>query len=196
MALRIESIIGPRLGDLLPELASLRMQVFREWPYLYDGTLEYEEEYLQPFLRSPQAICVVAWDGEQLVGASTGSPLSGQDPEFSNPFQGSSYPIERVFYLGESVLLSDYRGQGLGHAFFDGREAHARRLSGFEWSAFCAVVRPREHPLRPAHYRPLDAFWQKRGYAPDPTLVAQYRWRDLDQQAESDHPMQFWLRRL
>ena len=72
---------------------------------------------------------------------------------------------EDVFYCAESVLQERYRGQGVGHRFFDLREAHARAL-GFSWSVFCAVIRPQQHPLRPAGYRPLDPFWRRRGYAP------------------------------
>ena len=45
-------------------------------------------------------------------------------------------------------------------------------------------------------YRPLDAFWRKRGYAPLPGVVAQFRWKDIDQSGETDHPLQFWLREL
>ena len=48
--------------------------------------------------------------------------------------------------------------------FFDRREAQARSLGRFTHSAFCAVVRPPDHPLRPKDYVPLDAFWGRRGY--------------------------------
>ncbi len=46
MALDVKSLTGEEIGSVLPALARLRMIVFRDWPYLYDGTLEYEETYL------------------------------------------------------------------------------------------------------------------------------------------------------
>jgi hypothetical protein len=58
------------------------------------------------------------------------------------------------------------------------------------------VVRPADHPLRPEGYRPLDGFWRKRGYAPLDGVLASYRWKDLDQDTETDHALQFWMRVL
>ena len=46
MALDVKSLVGEEMKAVLPDLARLRIIVFRDWPYLYDGTLEYEQEYL------------------------------------------------------------------------------------------------------------------------------------------------------
>ena len=115
--------------------------------------------------------------------------------EFAAAFDRQDIDLKDIFYCAESVLLADYRGQGVGHSFFDLREAHGRDL-GRRYSAFCGVVRPPDHPLRPADYAPLDPFWRKRGYMPVEGAVAQYRWKDIDQQGESDHDLQFWMRAL
>src|SRR5690606_22957059 len=146
--LTVESLTGDQLKAVLPALARLRIEVFRAWPYLYDGSLAYEEEYLAKFADGHGAVCVVARDGDKIIGASTASPMSETDSEFIAPFEAAGYDIEKVFYCGESVLLKEYRGHGLGHAFFDGREAHAARLGGFELSTFCRVIRPDNHPLK------------------------------------------------
>ena len=196
MALEVRSLTGADLVAALPALARLRMIVFRDWPYLYDGSLAYEEEYLAKFAAAKGAVCIAAYDGEEIVGASTGQPMAETDAEFIEPFEKAGYDIARVFYCGESVLLASHRGHGLGHAFFDGREAHARRLGGFTHSTFCRVVRPDDHPLKPKDYRPLDGFWRKRGYAPVEGLVATYEWKDVDQPAPTAKTMQFWLRTL
>jgi GNAT superfamily N-acetyltransferase len=93
------------------------------------------------------------------------------------------------------VLLPAYRGQGMGHRFFDLREDHARGL-GRTHCAFCGVLRPDDHPLRPDGYLPLDGFWRKRGYAPVDGAVAHFRWKDIDRTEETDHALQFWMRAL
>ena len=49
MALDVKSLTGEEIHAVLPALARLRMVVFRDWPYLYDGTLEYESGYLEKF---------------------------------------------------------------------------------------------------------------------------------------------------
>ena len=193
--IEVRALSGAALEDALEDVARLRIAVFRSYPYLYDGDLDYETRYLAAYRGNDAAILVGAFDGTRLVGASTGAPLEQHADDFAAAFADQDRPLDSIFYCAESVLLPDYRGQGLGHAFFDAREAHARAL-GRRHAVFCAVVRPDAHPLRPAKYRPLDGFWRKRGYAPLPGVVAQFRWKDLDQSGESDHPLQFWHRSL
>ncbi|WP_371226049.1 GNAT family N-acetyltransferase [Roseovarius sp. 2305UL8-3] len=193
--IRVARLTGAALEDALDDLAQLRIEVFRVFPYLYDGDVEYERRYLQTYRDSENAILVGAFDGDRLVGASTGSPMEEHAGEFAAAFAGQNIPLSDIFYCAESVLLPEYRGQGIGHAFFDEREAHARAL-GRRYSAFCGVVRPADHPLRPERYQPLDGFWRKRGYAPLDGVIAHYRWKDRDQSGETNHPLQFWMREL
>jgi len=196
MSCRVDSLTGEAMRAAIPALARLRVTVFRAWPYLYDGTLGYESAYLRRFAASEDAVVIVACDGGEIVGAATGAPLGDHAEDFARAFAGDAFDIDRIFYCGESVLLPAYRGQGLGHAFFDGREAHARALQRFTHIAFCTVVRPDDHPLRPAGYRPLDAFWMKRGYRRADGLTTTYTWKDIDQPGETVKAMQFWLKAL
>ena len=194
-AIAVRSITGDALGPILADLARLRITVFREFPYLYDGTLAYEERYLADFANAEGATVIAAYDGATMVGAATASSMRAHADDFGEPFARAGIDLGSVFYFGESVLLASHRGLGLGHAFFDGREARALAF-GASIAAFCRVVRPDEHPRRPADYAPLDPFWRKRGYAPLEGMVASYAWKDLDEPAETDHPMQFWSRHL
>jgi len=193
--MRVERLTGQALADALPGVARLRIEVFRAFPYLYDGDAAYEEAYLQTYRESENAILVGAFDGDRLVGAATGTPMEDHAEDFAAALVGQDIPLSDIFYCAESVLLPEYRGHGIGHAFFDAREAHARDL-GRSHAAFCGVVRPDDHPLRPPDYRPLDAFWRKRGYAPVPGAVAEFAWKDIDRTAETPHKLQFWMRRL
>lgn len=181
------------LPAAVPELARLRIEVFRAFPYLYDGDMDYEEKYLRAYVESPRAIVVGAWDGQRLVGAATGAPMEDHAAEFATPFAERGFDLREIFYCGESVLLPQYRGQGAGHAFFDHREARARAL-GRRHACFCAVIRPSDHPARPADYAPLDPFWHRRGYEPVEGLVARFPWRDIGDSEETGKPMQFWMR--
>jgi GNAT superfamily N-acetyltransferase len=196
MTVRIETLGRAEFDRALPALAALRIEVFRAWPYLYEGTLDYERGYLEKFAATEGSVIVTATDGDVIVGCATAAPLLGHEPEFAEPFLAAGYAPSAIFYFGESVLQSKYRGRGIGHAFFDHREAAARLVSGVTHTAFCGVVRPADHPARPADYVPLDAFWTRRGYAKVPDLVAHYHWRDLGEAEKSKKPMQFWMRRL
>ncbi len=125
-----------------------------------------------------------------------GLPLRHEPDDLTRPFAECGYPVDEVFYFGESVLLDAYRGRGVGVAFFREREAAALSHSEIRWAAFCAVIRPDGHPRRPAGHVPLDAFWRKRGYERVEGMVGRIAWRDLDEVEETGKPMQFWTRRL
>ena len=193
--LRVVSLTRVEISAVLEPLADLRIRVFREFPYLYDGDPAYEAWYLRRFAEAPEALIVAALVGEQLVGAATALPLIHEHDDFKAPFERHGIDPRTVFYLAESVLLPTYRRQGIGHAFFDRREAAGRRL-GYALAAFCAVVRPADDPRRPPDYRPLDGFWRGRGYRPVEGLTTTFRWKELGEDSETAQPMQFWLREL
>jgi GNAT superfamily N-acetyltransferase len=194
MTLRVESFVGAEVARYLPAIAVLRLEVFHAWPYLYDGSIEYEERYLAGYT-GPEAMVAIAFDGDELVGAATALPLLQHSDAVAPPLVAAGFDPARVYYFGESVLRHDRRGLGVGHRFFDEREAHARHL-GYAWAAFCAVERPADHPRRPADYIPLDRFWSKRGFVRRPDIVGRFAWKDHDDDEETEKPMVFWIKHL
>lgn len=194
MSVRVESFTGAEVARYLPAIAVLRIEVFHEWPYLYDGTVEYEERYLAGYTGAG-AMVAVAFDGDEVVGAATALPLLAHSDAVAPPLAAAGFDPARVYYFGESVLRPSHRGRGLGHRFFDEREAHARRL-GFAVAAFCAVERAADDPRRPAGYVPHDGFWTRRGFVRRPDIVARFAWKDVGDAAETEKPMVFWLKQL
>ena len=184
------------LEDYVGDLARLRITVFRDFPYLYDGSLGYEENYLRTYTQCPESVVVLALAGAAVVGASTGLPLEFETSEFKQPFIGAGLDPQRIFYCGESVLLAAWRGRGIYREFFAGRERHARTLGRFDRMVLCAVERPADHPLRPADYVPLDAVWRRFGYTRREDLVASFTWKDIDAAEPQAKPMVFWEKRL
>lgn len=195
-AIELRSLRGQDIAPYLADLARLRIEVFREYPYLYDGSEDYEQRYLATYSRSPESLFVVALDRARVVGVSTGVPMDSEEDSFQQPFRDHGYDPARIFYFGESVLQRAYRGRGLGVRFFVEREAHARRLGRFAWTCFCAIERPPDHPARPPGHVPLDDFWRRRGYEKRPELATYYHWKEVGEADESAKPMTFWLKPL
>lgn len=183
------------VAEHLDDLARLRITVFAQWPYLYDGDAAYERSYLTAYLESPGAFIAGAFDGDIMVGACTASPLNDHHSEFAKPLIDAGFDTSRMFYFGESVLQPEYRGQGIGHRFFDLREREAKRQA-FDVAIFSAVIRPDDHPMKPADYVPLDAFWTRRGYRKLDSITTSFGWKDFGDDAETDKPMAYWMKSL
>lgn len=197
MAIEIKSVSGTQIEQYFDDLARLRITVFREFPYLYDGNVEHEREYLSTYSKTDGSVIVLALDGGKVVGMSTGIPMVSETDEVKAPFLAAGYDINRVFYFGESVLDKTYRGQGIGVRFFEEREAHALTVPGaFDYCTFCAVERPIDHPRRPIDYVPLNQFWNKRGYRHHPELFTSFTWQDLDETSKSPKKLSFWIRKI
>jgi GNAT superfamily N-acetyltransferase len=195
MKLQLLRLKGPDIITNLDKIGHLRLNVFRDYPYLYDGTLEDEFDYLKSYSSSETSLVVLAMDGENAVGASTCLKLNEADSGFRSAFQEAGLNTDSTCYLGESVLLASYRGLGIGKQFFQYREAHARDV-GCTMTAFCAVDRPKNHPLRPSEYQELDGFWQAQGYVKHPELKATFMWKEVQQTEETAKTLTFWIKEL
>lgn len=177
----------------LREMAKLRTSIFRSFPYLYDGTYEYEAEYLTHYFKCQRACVVGAFDGEALVGMATAVHLPEADKLFQAPFRAQNHNVDDIVYFGESLLLPEYRGQGIGHLFFSERESFAAHaVPNLQLTTFCAVERSPTDSRRPTQYKPLDEFWHKRGYLKQPTLQTSFEWKEVDSVAPTQQTMTFW----
>lgn len=179
----------------IEELAKLRILIFKEYPYLYQGDLHYEMEYLKTYAGCSEAILVVAQYQDNIIGVSTAIPLQFETAECQHPFIEQGLPINEFFYLGESVLLPQYRGSGIYRDFFRERETAAKEF-GSKNTTFCAVVRDPKDARRPSGYTPLDSIWHHFGYEQHPELSTHYEWQEIDEKHKTRKPMTFWIKNL
>jgi GNAT superfamily N-acetyltransferase len=196
MTISIKTFTGLAIGRRLPILARLCTTVFHEWPHLYDGDGSYGTEHLQTLINNPRAMLIIAYDGDVAVGASTCLPLTDATVNVRAPFDARGWLLPRFFYLAESVLLPEYRGRGIGKIFFVLRENHARCVSNCDFTCFCAVQRPQDHPARPADTVPLDTFWRGLGYQARSDLHCEMAWREVGQTEATRVTLGFWVKSL
>lgn len=194
--LTLEKYSGAEARKVVDGLAELRLKVFWDFPYLYEGDLSYERSYLETYFKAQHSFILVVKERDRFIGATTGIWAKEEEESFKEPLKKFGLIPDEVFYFGESVLLSEYRGLGLGKVFMEEREKYARSLGQIKTLAFCSVERPLDHPLRPQDYRPLDEFWKSRGFAPAPGLYAEYHWKDRGEQSETTKRLNFWLKHI
>jgi GNAT superfamily N-acetyltransferase len=185
---------GKEIKNAVEKLAALRITVFRDFPYLYDGDIAYEKAYIQTYIKSQRSLLFAVFDGEKMVGATTCIPLNDETHDVQEPFLKLDLDLNEIFYFGESILLKEYRGLGIGNLFFEEREKHAFSYSETQTTCFCSVKRPIHHTLRPSDYQPLDDFWIKRGYIKSADLVSVFNWKDIGDPEPSNKMMEYWFK--
>lgn len=193
--IKIKRLKGQSLLPYIPELAKLRIEIFKNYPYLYVGDMEYETNYLKTYIQCPESIMVLVFDNDKVVGASTAIPLEFETIEFQKPFLEHGFNIKDIFYFGESLLLPEYRGQKIYRIYFQEREQAAKEY-GCKIAAFCEVYRDVNDPRKPKDYVSLDEVWKYFGFQKQPDLFMFYPWKEVGEETQSEKKLVFWLKDL
>ncbi len=191
----IRTFTGPAMRAALGAFQQLHVEVFYDWPYLYQGNPA-SEPYISSYLPHPRAALFLACAAGQPVGAATCLPLEDESDSVKAPFLQRGWDLRRFFYYGEGVVLKQWRGRGLGVRFFELRESHARAVSTADYAVFCSVRRPADHKLRPAEPHTNDAFWRRRGFVPFEGVSCEMTWPDRGEAQATRHTLDFWIKSL
>lgn len=184
------------LKENIDDVAHLRISVFREYPYLYDGTLEYERKYLQQYIAAKNSVLIVVKDRERIIGCVTGLPLRESFGDCQSFFTRENISMDTTYYLGEIILLKEYRGRGIGKDLYGLFEQFVKNLEVYRQIALCEVIPIENDPRQTSDYFCLKDFWTKRKFIKQPQLVTYYSWKEIGNEEESRHPMVFWLKSL
>ncbi len=188
-------LAGSAIAEVLDDLATLRLEVFREYPYLYEGRREDELIYLGAYAKEPDACVIIAYDGLEVIGAATGMPLVQEDAQLRDACAGTTTPLDEIYYVGELLFRPAYRNYGLGRKLLARLERHISSLGRYRALTCATVERPDVHPLRPPGYIPITRFLARTGFVRLPGASTSFMWREIDG-VKRDHPMQFWIKEL
>jgi GNAT superfamily N-acetyltransferase len=188
-------LTGAAIADVLDDVATLRLEIFREYPYLYQGRREDELKYLGTYAEAPDACVILAYDGHAVIGAVAGMPLIHEDAQMLDAFAGTAFSLSDAYYVGELLFRPAYRNCGLGQKLLARQESYIRSLGRYRKLACATVGRPDDHPLRPCDYISITRFLARTGFARLPGVTTHFMWRETDGIVR-DHPMQFWSKEL
>lgn len=195
MKITEQLLSGTAIADALDDLATLRLAIFPEYPYLYQGTREDELTYLATYAEAPDACAILAYDGLTVIGAATGMPLVHEGAQMLDVFAGTTFPLDGVYYIGELLFRPAYRNCGLGQKLLARLEHYIQSLACYSKLTCSTVERPEDHPLRPHGYIPITRFLARTGFARLSGVTTSFIWRETDG-VKRDHPMQFWIKNL
>lgn len=182
---------GSQLQEHIEDLGKLRIAIFREYPYLYEGNLSYEYAYLSRYTHHPDSLLLRIDDEAGIVGACTGLPLIAENESFQSAFPESERA--QIFYIGELLLRPDARGNKIGTTLF---AAALERIDPARYPkiSLCMVEREHNHPLRPANYISPAALASRFGFVKTEGLMATLTWKDVGDSQETAKPMQIWMK--
>ena len=95
---RIAPLYDQALAEHLPELARLRIAVFRAFPYLYDGSPDYEARYLERYAATPGSVIIGAFAGSRLVGAATALPMTAEPASVTEPLAHAGLVVRSALF--------------------------------------------------------------------------------------------------
>ena len=191
----ITLLCGAAIADVLDELATLRLAIFAEYPYLYDGERADELAYLRGYADAPDACVLLARAGGTAIGALTGMPLRHEDLLLREAFAGGAFDLAESYYVGELLFLPAWRNRGLGQTLLARLEEQVAALGRYRTLTCATVERPDDHPLRPQGYIPIGRFLARTGFMPLPGVTTTFGWRETDG-VKRAHAMQLWLKQL
>jgi GNAT superfamily N-acetyltransferase len=198
--LTYSTAFGRAITPFIPEVAAFRIKGFRAFPYLYSGSLAYEEAYLKGYADDERAMLVRVQDGGTTVAVATALPLNSScDIVADAPvlMRRAGYDPDRYFYYAEILVDEAQRGRGIAQAIYAEREK-AARLLGFDKLCLAVVERAADHPLRPAGYQSPERIWIRDGFTKTDVRFS-YGWPTIQPDGtvrEQDNPMVFWVRDL
>lgn len=195
--MKIVVIEGQDLSPFLEKIAALRVSVFHEYPYLYEGTIEFEINKVLPmYLRSVNSIFVIALKEDQVVGAATGIPLTDMEAMYQQPFKENNISMKGIFCLGDLMVVKKMRGKGIGSKMYKIFEEHVRKKNVYKKIALYEIQRDKKDPKQQKNYHSLDNFWKSYGFVKHPEIHFQIPWKEVGDDKEKVHHLIFWLKDL
>lgn len=193
-SVQLQVLKGSEIQPYIDTLAELRLLIFREYPYLYEGNIQEERNYLKMYYQSKNSFVILALDKGKPVGTATGVPFDKTPKEFRETFAKNGIPIEGIFYSGELILLKEYRNKGLGSRLYEELE---KLVSGkYEKIAICEVIKAKKDPKQPKDYVPSDRFWSKKGFIRHPQLAMYTSWKEIGGRKKIRHTLVFSLKSI
>ncbi len=199
-ALRFETHLGQEIIPYVKDVATMRIEGFREFPYLYEGNMAYEEKYLEGYAKEPRAMLIRVLEGDKLAAVATATPLDSSSDivaEAPERFEARGHDPKTFYYYAEIIVKKAYRGRGIAEMIYREREHRARQW-GYRNVCLAVVKRPDDHPLRPADYKSPERIFERDGFVKTSIEIV-YNWPTIlpnGKVEKKDNLMVFWSRSL
>lgn len=196
-----EQLSGSNIHKYLTEVATFRIKYFRDFPYFYDGNLDYEMNYLKGYTEDEKSILIIIRNSKNdIIAVSTGVPLITTSDILSKAetvFSQSGLNPKDFYYYGEVILDYSVRSKGLTRLIYNEQELHARKF-GFSSITIATVIRDPTDPRNVDRVASSDLVWKKLGFT-QTNIEFNYNWPTLQidgKTVDCENKMIFWAKYL
>lgn len=193
--IRFELLQGAEIAKYTDDFIKICHQIYREYPYLYSGDDAGYDEYVRSYAGIDNSIACFALDGDKVIGICSGMPLQESRPSYQKAFVSLGIDVTPIFYLGEIILLKEYRNQKIGSQLYSQVEQVVINDGRYEKIALCKVEVSQEDFKRPDDYKFSEfPLCYKLGFSKHPEICYDGYWTNVGESIESPHHMVFWIK--
>jgi len=198
MNAKLEVFIGNEINNNIDDVARLRIEEFRNFPYLYDGNLEYEKNYLKCYADDIKSTLALAKVNNTLAGVSTGIPLISNSEIVSGIdkiFLEHNLNPDSCYYYGEIIIKPEFRGIGLASLLYKAQDEVIKNW-GYKQVCILTVVREIDHPMQPSDYKQKDGMWEHLGFK-RLNIIQSHHWPTIQPNGSVvniKNDLEFWIK--
>lgn len=180
-------------------IAQQRIEQFKGYPYLYDGNMDFEYNYLNGYVSTPKSAFAIAFWQDQPVALITGMPLYDFNKDVPNgldAFKQAGLNAEEYYYFGEFLILPEHRDDSLISKLAAIFEDYVASI-GYTKTCFMEESND-SHPLKPADYQEKDYLLLRDGYKKTSAVIG-YTWPTFQLDGsikEQTHDLNYWIKDL
>lgn len=195
-SIHVETFQGKDIAVHSQEIVNLCNQIYREYPYFYNGDDAEYTAYLKTYSQSENAVITLAFDGDIVVGLAAGIPMTDTREFYQQTLKDHRFDLLSIFYLGEFGLHPAYKDQGIEEAMYQTIEDFARHDGRFKAVYVWELDKPADSELKPAGFLPRDDFWENLGFKKHPRLEFEILWTNIGDDVESSHRAVYSIKNL
>lgn len=183
----------------IDQMADMRITYFREFPYLYEGSKEYELHYLNQYKqKAVDAYLVQAFDQDKLVGILTGCAFKSDIEvirDGAQLFAQKELWVDNYYYIGEAIIIPEYQGRKILPQLIFKLGKTIRKLNKYQSLCFLTVIRKDDDSRKPVDYHSSDQLWLKLG-CQKTDITCSFEWPTImsDNSVQNIlNEVQFWI---
>ncbi|NBV40758.1 GNAT family N-acetyltransferase [bacterium] len=184
--------------NIAPFLSEIEINTFKNYPYIFDSTVEENNDYVHAVLQTKDSVFITAFYNNEPVGIITGASFVDYEPIIpgsNQAFIDAGHNPADFFYCSEVLIVKEHRNKGLMTQLMNALEQYAVD-NGYTKMCLSTIVTHIDDAFRPENYREIDSAFLKVGFTKT-NMTAPFTWKSFQHNgpsADQEHIMRYWIK--